>query len=66
MLNMSRVTLLKYADDMGLTVIRDAAMRRHFLVSELLKVKQEMESVSRRDVERSVRGKRHELLEKRR
>lgn len=66
MLNMSRVTLLKYADAMGLTVIRDASMRRYFLVSELLRVRQEMESVGRRDVEKSVRGKRHELLEKRR
>ena len=50
-LGMSHMSLLKYADDLGLTVLRRPGnSRRYFLVSELKELKEAMNGVTLDDL----------------
>ena len=54
-LGTSHMSLLKYADDLGLTVIRrPGSSRRYFLVSELTELREAMSSVTLDDLEKGI------------
>lgn len=64
MLGMSRVRLLNCSDSLGLTVFRDVSERRHYLITQLKKVKDQLGNVTVEDVRSKMKGKSDALLEK--